>query len=166
MTAQEFNFRVSNSYDTLKGFTYKFTKDVEDANDLIQETMLRALKNREKYRDHTNLKAWLYTIMRNIFINSYRRKTKFEYTVTETEDINYWVDTKKKSYDSPEEFVSRNEINQQIGGLKEIYKVPFEMYTQGFKYHEIAEAIDIPIGTVKTRIHIARKRLAELLPSN
>lgn len=159
MTNQEFNFRISNSYPELRKFTYKFTSKIDVAEDLVQETMFRALKNKEKFRDNTNFNAWLYTIMRNVFINSYRRSSKFEYTKSSDEDFLYKVDAEKQSSYTPYDHVNYLEVESAIDSLKNIYKTPFKMHIEGFKYEEISKKLNTPLGTIKTRIHTARKLL-------
>jgi RNA polymerase sigma factor (sigma-70 family) len=163
MTALEFNYSIDKIFKTLKPFAMKLTRDVEDANDLLQETVLKAYINREKFNDGTNLKAWLYTIMKNTFITNYQRLVRRKTFIDTTENLHYI-----NSHDSLTDNLAYGsftleDINEAIEELEATYKTPFLMYFRGFKYQEIAEELEIPIGTVKNRIHIARKELKEKL---
>ena len=132
---------------------------MEDAKDLIQETVYRALLNREKFKMDTNLKAWLYTIMRNIFINNYRREAKRRVVTDETENQYYLNSFSGTTGNHGETSLGLREIEKTIGDIDFNIRVPFMMYFEGFKYHEIAEHLHIPLGTVKSRIYFARKEL-------
>lgn len=159
MTIPDFNYRIDQIYPNLKAYTYKFTSDNEEASDLIQDTILKAMSNREKYRSNTNFKAWVYTIMKNTFINNYRRQVKYRDIVNSKQEFhNLYSDTRTMT--SPHEIVIYKELKQHLASLKDVYRIPFQRFVDGFKYHEIAEELKIPIGTVKTRIHQARKLLA------
>ena len=145
--------------DFLKPFAATLTKDQETAKDLLQETMYRALANQEKYSVGTNVKAWLYTIMRNIFINNYRRKSK-QNTIFDNSSNDFLIDYQQKSISNDAESNIRiKEIQKAIFELPEIFKQPFMLYFEGFKYHEIADILQEPLGTIKSRIHFARKLL-------
>ena len=135
------------------------TRDGESANDLVQETMLRAISNKEKYKDNTNLKAWLYTIMRNIFINNYRQRSK-RHTIFDHTDNSYYINSTEVMVENPalSNFVV-NDTMTAINKLSTDYRAPFVMHFEGFKYQEIAEKLDLPLGTVKSRIFFARKEL-------
>lgn len=147
--------------DFLKPFAINLTKDAEAANDLYQETLYKALANHEKYNAGTNIKAWLFTIMRNIFINDYRRKSKRK-TVFDNTSEDFLLNLKQASVPNGAESVLREkEIRTAIDELPEIFKVPFLLYFDGYKYQEIAEYLNEPLGTIKSRIHFARKLLKE-----
>jgi len=153
MSSAEFNSLVLNSSEELKPFAISLTRDHETANDLCQETLYKAFAYREKYEHGTNIKAWLYTIMRNIFINDYRRKAKKKIVM---DTIRYFEPQYVASSDSN---VRMKEINTAIYNLPAIFKNACLLYFKGYKYHEIAEALDEPLGTIKSRIHFARKML-------
>ncbi len=163
MTALEFSYRIDQLTGSLKPFAMRLTKDVEDANDLLQETMLKAFTNRDKFSEGTNLKAWMYTIMKNTFITNYQRMVRRN-TFIDTTDNFHFINSSGSaiSNDSTTNFALKD-INRAIDRLSENYKEPFMMHFRGFKYHEIAEKLNIPIGTVKNRIHIARKELKDEL---
>ena len=163
MTALEFSYSINRLSKSLKPFALRLTQDHEDANDLLQETVLKAFTNRDKFTDGTNLKAWLYTIMKNTFITNYQRMVRRNTFIDATDNSHYINSpnnvTENKAYSS----FALKDIHEAIDKLDSPYKTPFMMHFRGFKYHEIAEKLEIPIGTVKNRIHIARKELKSLL---
>ncbi len=163
MNALEFDSKIQGLSRFLRPFALKLTRDSEDADDLMQETMLKAITNREKFADGTNLKAWLYTIMKNTFITNYqrvlRRGTFIDFTETK-----HFINSPENTTDNLaySEF-ALTDINKAIECLEDAYRTPFMLHYRGFKYHEIADRLNIPIGTVKNRIHIARKELKDSL---
>ncbi|MFT6867492.1 MAG: RNA polymerase sigma factor (sigma-70 family) [Cyclobacteriaceae bacterium] len=163
MTSAEFSFNVNNLTTSLKPFALKLTRDLEDANDLIQETMMKAFKNREKFAEGTNLKAWTYTIMKNTFITNYQRMVRRNTFIDTTDNLHYINSAESTIQNDAYESFALKDINTAVENLPEAYKVPFKLHFRGFKYHEIAEKLNIPIGTVKNRIHIARKDLKDTL---
>jgi RNA polymerase sigma factor (sigma-70 family) len=161
MPTPEFNEILLNNADFLKPFAINLTRDTEAANDLYQETLYKALANREKYNAGTNIKAWLFTIMRNIFINNYRRKAR-QQTIFDNTANDYLINLKQVSVSNAAESDMRvKEIKRSIQQLPEIFKTPFLLYFDGYKYHEIADVLNEPLGTIKSRIHFARKLLKE-----
>ncbi len=161
MSTIEFNDLLLCNAEFLRPFAINLIRDQEQANDLFQETMFRALSNRDKYNVGTNIKAWLYTIMRNIFINNYRRTTK-QQTVIDRSGSDFLLDHNQASFSNAAmERLSMQEIKLAIHALPEIFKTPFELYFEGYKYQEIAEILNEPLGTIKSRIHFARKLLKE-----
>ncbi len=156
---------VKNCSPSLKNYAYYLTQDHEDANDLFQETLLKAFVHFGKYKPDTNLKAWLYTIMKNTFINAYRRKMK-QNTFLDKTDNQYFIDSSEVTQvyqNLGESRLVLEDINAAIDTLPVELKDAFKMNYTGFKYQEIAEAFKIPIGTVKTRIHLARQILKRKL---
>jgi RNA polymerase sigma-70 factor (ECF subfamily) len=163
MTAIDFNQLLLRNTEFLKPFAVTLTRDNEVAKDLLQETMFRALANKEKYNVGTNIKAWLYTIMRNIFINNYRRKAK-QNTIFDTTPNEFLLNYNQVTTTNAAEGALRmKDIQKAIHGLPEIFKNPFMLYFEGYKYHEIADLLTEPLGTIKSRIHFARKLLKEQL---
>ena len=161
MSTVEFNQMLLNNTDFLKPFAFTLTRDNETAKDLLQETMFRALSNREKYNAGTNIKAWLYTIMRNIFINNYRRRVK-QNTIFDSTPNEFFLNYQQGSVSNKAETnLQMKEIREAIHQLPEIFKHPFTLYFEGFKYQEIAHILSEPLGTIKSRIHFARKLLKE-----
>jgi RNA polymerase sigma factor (sigma-70 family) len=159
MTKIEFNTLVLRQANSLKVYALHFTHDSDDANDLVQDTLLKAITYYNKFKEGTNLKGWLYTIMKNTFINNYRRFVKISSFVTKTDEISSSQLSFSATLNGGEQKFVMDDIKAALGSLQQEYYVPFTMYFEGFKYHEIAENLDIPIGTVKTRIHVARKLL-------
>ncbi len=161
MSTPEFNELIINNTTFLKPFAFTLTRDNESAKDLVQETLFRALANRDKYNVGTNIKAWLYTIMRNIFINDYRRKAK-QSTVFDNSPNDFLIDqTFNKVVNDGITNLNLKEVNQFIHDLPELFRTPFNLYYEGYKYNEIAEALNEPLGTIKSRIHFARKILKQ-----
>lgn len=159
MTAIEFNQQLVNQRTPLKNFAYSLTSNTEEAQDLVQETFLKALKYRDKFADATNLKAWLYTILKNTFINSYRRSIKTRQIITQTDDLSLVKPLNGSNSPDANSQINLKHILNAVDRLEDEYKIPFTRYNDGYKYQEIAEELDIPIGTVKSRIFLARKRL-------
>ncbi len=161
MASIEFNEMLLSNADFLKPFAINLTRDTEAANDLYQETLYKALANQEKYSAGTNIKAWLFTIMRNIFINNYRRKAK-QKTIFDSTPNDYLINLKQATVsNTAESNIRMKEINTAIQQLPEIFKTPFLLYFDGYKYNEIADVLHEPLGTIKSRIHFARKLLKE-----
>jgi RNA polymerase sigma-70 factor (ECF subfamily) len=154
-----FGAEISQYEKMLRPFAFNLTKSREESEDLIQDTFFRAIANQEKFAEGTNIKAWLFTIMRNIFINNYRRNQKRN-TVTDTSDNQYLLNSTKKieRNDSERSFIAED-IEKAMVEVSKDFTEPFMMYYNGFKYQEIAEKLDLPLGTVKSRIFFARKEL-------
>ncbi len=163
MTAIEFNNQLISLHNSLRYFASTLTSSREEADDLIQDTYLKALLNRDKFAEDTNLKAWTYTIMKNTFINNYRRNTKANTIVDSTKDLYFLNISRKDENFQPEGVIATEEINASIGQLDEEQRLPFEMHTAGYKYKEIAEELNLSIGTVKSRIFFTRKKLMQAL---
>ena len=165
MSTLQFNQALTELEDNLKSFALNFTNNLEDAKDLTQETMLRAITYQKYYKPRTNFKAWVFTIMRNTFINQYRRKSISKIIFDNSKDS--LLITNKPGYsESPISQIYRKDIELEVNKLKKELKDPFKMHCKGYKYKEIAEQFDIPIGTVKSRIFLARKKLIDSLPDH
>lgn len=147
----------------LLNFAYKLTADREEANDLLQETSLKALDNEDKYTAETNFKGWIYTIMRNIFINNYRKALRDQTYVDQTDNQFYLNQNIDIEGDSMEGAYDLKEMRRVVNALPKDYRIPFAMYVSGFKYREIADKLGLPLGTVKSRIYFTRQRLQEEL---
>jgi RNA polymerase sigma-70 factor (ECF subfamily) len=159
MSSVEFNELLLNNTEFLKPFAVTLTRDSEVAKDLLQETMYRALANKEKYNVGTNIKAWLYTIMRNIFINNYRRKSK-QSTIFDSSPNEFLLNYNQVTTNNAAEgALKMKDMQFAIHRLPEIFRNPFILYFEGYKYHEIADLLTEPLGTIKSRIHFARKLL-------
>lgn len=147
----------------LLNFAYKLTADREEANDLLQETSLKALDNEDKYTAETNFKGWIYTIMRNIFINNYRKALRDQTYVDQTDNQFYLNQDIDIEGDSTEGSYDLKEMRRIVNALPKEYRIPFSMYVSGFKYREIADKLGLPLGTVKSRIYFTRQKLQEEL---
>ena len=147
----------------LRRFALKLTSDSEDADDLLQETSLKALDNEDKYTPDTNFKGWMYTIMRNIFINNYRKTVRDQTFVDQTDNLYHLNLPQDSGFESTEGNYDLKEIRKIVNSLPKEYRVPFSMYVSGFKYREIAVKLALPIGTVKSRIYFTRQRLQKEL---
>lgn len=159
MPTPEFNQLLLSNAEFLKPFAVTLTRDNEAAKDLFQETLFRALANQDKYNVGTNIKAWLYTIMRNIFINNYRKKAK-QSTVLDSTPNEFLINQAQTAVANEAiAGINLKEVQKAIHQLPEIFRNPFLLYFDGYKYHEIADMLGEPLGTIKSRIHFARKLL-------
>jgi RNA polymerase sigma factor (sigma-70 family) len=161
MSTIEFNQLVSVHSQYLNGFAYHFTKNTEDAEDLIQDTLYKALRYKDHFQEGTNFKGWLYTIMRNIFINGYKRK-KMQQQLSQSNQQEFLMNS-VVAEDNVNMSLNLKEMHNAIDNLSLDYKKPFKMYLEGFHYDEIAQDMNIPIGTVKSRIFHARQKLMNSL---
>lgn len=160
-TTTTFQTNLMNLQSNLLNFAFKLTSNRDDAYDLLQDTTLKALDNQDKYAENTNFKAWVMTIMRNLFINNYRRSVR-NATVVDTTDNLYHLNLSQDSgFESPEDSYGASEITEAISEFSDEYRIPFSMHVAGYKYNEIAEKMNLPLGTVKSRIFFARKKLQE-----
>jgi len=161
MSTLEFNDTLIGLESYMKSFAMTFTRNEEDAKDLTQETMLKAIHYRNYYTPQTNFKAWVFTIMRNIFINNYRRKSK-QNTIFDNTPNEFLLDHNQAAVPNGAETTIRmKDINKAIHELPSIFKQPFMLYFEGYKYHEIADMLNEPLGTIKSRIHFARRLLKD-----
>lgn len=163
MSAVEFSNEIISLHGTLRAFTKRFTRDSDESLDLVQDTILKALKSRDRFTTGTNLKGWLFTIMRNTFINSYRKNKQAKTSRDTSKDLYYLNIKDTYTFNLPENRFEYDDIMKNVGELKEDLLIPFNMHTSGYKYHEIAEDLDLPIGTVKNRIFNARKEIQKKL---
>ncbi len=160
MASQTFTRNLTALQANLLNFAYMLTSNRDDAYDLLQDTMVKALDNEEKYAEGTNFKGWVFTIMRNNFINNYRRGVRSA-TIIDTTDNLYLLNLGENCAESPEESYGASEISKAIEEFSDEYRIPFSMHVAGYKYNEIAEKMSLPLGTVKSRIFFARKKLQE-----
>ena len=161
MTALEFTYQIGTFSKFLRPFALRLTKDGDDANDLVQDTLVKAFTNRDKYQDGTNLKAWLFTIMKNTFITQYQRMVRRNTFIDTTENLHFINSSDSLQENNAVNHFIKEDIDKALCLTEEIYRVPFLMYFQGFKYHEIADMLNEPLGTIKSRIHFARRLLKE-----
>jgi RNA polymerase sigma factor (sigma-70 family) len=163
MTQVQFNNALMGLSNKLHYYALSLTSDSEKANDLLQETFLKALTYRDKFAQNTNFKAWIYTIMKNTFINDYRRGIKTKNTFESSTSDYHITSSSDKVYPSPDSLYSTREINRTIQDLDDDYRIPFTMFLEGYKYKEIADELNLPLGTVKSRIFFTRKKLEKSL---
>ena len=158
-TATSIQTRLMDLQSNMLNFAYMLTSNRDDAYDILQDTMLKVLDNADKYTENTNFKGWVFTIMRNIFINNYRRIARSATVIDQTEDLYHLNLSQDSGIDSPEGSYAASEITAAINEFPEKYRVPFSMHVAGYKYEEIAEEMNLPLGTIKSRIFFARKEL-------
>lgn len=163
MTATEFSDQLAGLRPALRLFTRRFTHNREESQDLVQDTLLKALTYRDKFREDTNLKGWLFTIMRNTYINNYRKNQRAKTSHDDTKELYYLNVEDTHTFNRPESSAEFKEVWRNVIGIKEELLIPFKMHTTGYKYHEIAEHLGVPIGTVKNRIFHARKEIQKKL---
>ena len=161
MASAKFQNNLMSLQSNLLNFAYMLTSNRDDAYDLLQDTTLKALDNEDKYADNTNFKGWVFTIMRNIFINNYRRAGRAATVVDTTENLYHLNLSQDSGLETPEGSFGADEITDAINEFSEEYRIPFSMHVAGYKYNEIAEKMNLPLGTVKSRIFFARKKLQE-----
>ena len=161
MASAKFQTNLMSLQSNMLNFAYMLTSNHDDAYDLLQDTTLKTLDNEDKYTEGTNLKGWVFTIMRNLFINNYRRVSRAA-TVVDTTDNEYLINISAETVqESPEGTFTASEITAAINSFSDEYRIPFSMHVAGYKYEEIAKEMNLPLGTVKSRIFAARKRLQE-----
>lgn len=163
METQDIHLAINRHTTYLKMYAMHFTRDIEDANDLVQDTALKAISYYAKFQEGTNMKGWLYTIMKNTFINNYRSITRRKAVVTNTEELSSSTLMYSSTVNQGDSRFVMDDIQRALGNLPETYYNPFIKYYEGYKYFEIADQLNIPIGTVKTRIHVARIMLKKNL---
>lgn len=159
MVSKTFQAKLLEIQNNMLNFAYTLTSNRDDAYDLLQDTTLKVLDNEEKYVDNVNFKGWVFTIMRNLFINNYRKASR-KSTVSDTSEDLYLLNLPQDSgYETPDGSMAVQEIHRVIDSFSDDYRVPFSMHLSGYKYAEIAEHTGLPLGTVKSRIYFARQRL-------
>lgn len=162
MTALEFNNNLSKVEALLFGFAMKLTRNKEKAKDLMQETLMKCFDNRDRFRKGTNFKSWSTTVMYNSYINHFRKGKTRKKIIKPVEDFNLIVET-NSAPGKAHSTIMLKELHNIVASLKEEYKIPFKMYVEGYQYDEIAELLNLPLGTVKSRIFYARKRLKKMV---
>jgi RNA polymerase sigma factor (sigma-70 family) len=160
MSTLEFNHLLISNRPIMRGFAINFTRNVEDAEDLIQDTFLKALKYKDRFEDGTNFKGWLYTIMRNIFLNNCKKQQLGRNIFGPSADsVPYELGSQAEN--NIYRLINEQDIRVAVGALREELRRPFQMAYEGYQYDEIAQEMGIPTGTIKSRIFNARKKLME-----
>lgn len=158
MEKDEFTKLFTKYHAKFFGSAIKLTRSQEDANDLMQETLYKAYKNLPSFKTGSNFSAWVSTIMRNTFINDYRiQKRNYSLTGKISENRDNIMPQSTNNQGESNQIVT--ELMTLINELKEETKVPFLLHYAGYQYDEIANQLEIPIGTIKSRIFFARKDL-------
>ena len=163
MSSKNFESKLLSLQSNLLNFAYMLTSNRDDAYDLLQDTTLKALDNEDKYIENTNFKGWVFTIMRNIFINNYRKVVRSATIIDQTEDLYHLNLPQDSGFETPEGSIAANEITDAINSFSDDYRIPFSMHVAGYKYNEIAEKMGLPLGTIKSRIFFARQKLQGML---
>ena len=163
MNSSDFQSKLMNLQSNLLNFAFILTSNRDDAYDLLQDTTLKVLDNEDKYAENTNFKGWVFTIMRNIFINNYRKVTRAATVVDQTEDLYHLHISQDSGLETPEGSVAANEITAAINSFSDELRIPFSMHVAGYKYNEIAAKMNLPLGTIKSRIFFARQKLQIML---
>ena len=163
MSSNNFQTKLLSIQSNLLNFAYLLTSNRDDAYDLLQDTTLKALDNEDKYVENVNFKGWVFTIMRNIFINNYRKVVRSATVIDQTEDLYHLNLPQDSGFETPEGSFAAKEITAAINAFSDDYRIPFTMHVAGYKYNEIAEKMNLPLGTVKSRIFFARQRLQQTL---
>lgn len=162
MRQLQFEQHYKNNYEALSSFAMKLARNRMDADDLMQETAIKAYKNFNSFMEGSNFKNWSFTILKNTFITKYRKRKKLNVVNLPVEDMEHAVvveTTEPKAQTSH----TLTSLKNCIDTLSEKSKVPFVMYINGYQYSEISESLDIPMGTVKSRISYARTKLKTLV---
>lgn len=162
MTSIEFQENLDPIRDLLFAFALKLTRNKEDAKDLMQETLTRAFSNLDRFTVGTNFKAWISTIMRNSFINNYRKKKTRNRVEKPVDDFLFAVESTSVTGNA-HSTIMQKELTSMVDRLEDGYKTPFLMFFQGYQYQEISEQMNLPMGTVKSRIFFARKKLKSMV---
>lgn len=163
MCSKKFESKLMAMQSNLLNFAFILTSNRDDAYDLLQDTTLKALDNEDKYVENVNFKGWVFTIMRNIFINNYRKVVRESTIIDQTEDLYHLNLPQDSGFETPEGAFAAKEINDAINSFADEYRIPFSMHVAGYKYNEIAEEMGLPLGTVKSRIFFARQKLQVIL---
>lgn len=143
----------------LLNFALMLTSNRDDAYDLLQDTTLKALDNEDKYNESANFKGWMFTIMRNIFINNYRHGRCLGVSAAVDDPVLELSISNESHAEAPEDCLYAHEITEAIDNFVPELRQPFAMHVAGYMYQEIAENMGIPVGTVKSRIFSARQQL-------
>lgn len=162
MSTKEFNTRLLETEKSLQYFALSLTRNPENAKDLVQDTFVKAIHYKDKYTSDNNMKAWLFTILRNTYLNQVT-KLSSKNTVNDESEDTYLIKNTLNDNQDTESQINNAELKNAIANLSSEYKIPFQKFIDGYKYKEIAEEMDLPIGTVKSRIFFARKFLMESL---
>ena len=162
MKTQEFKAHVNKIENLLFGFAMRLTRNRENAKDLMQETLMRCFDNRHRFKNGTNFKSWATTVMYNSFVNHYRKSKTRNKVEKPIEDFNYMVQNQSNE-GNIYSMITLKELKGIVNKLTDDYKIPFTMFVDGYHYDEISNKLNVPMGTIKSRIFYARKKLQKML---
>ncbi len=165
MSVTEFASRLDHFQLFMYNFALRLTQNPEKAKDLVQDTSLRAYRYRANFQAGTNFKGWIATVMRNLFVNQYRKDQKRKVVSEPVENFAFALESKVITPNAGEVNLRMQELHRILKQIGELYSTPFLMHFQGYEYKEIAEKLDTPIGTIKSRIFTARKKMQTLIQS-
>lgn len=163
MTNDDFNNKYKANYIALFNFAKKLTRNQVDAEELVQETALKAYKGLHTFKDGTNFKSWAFTILKNTFITKYNKRKKKGVINKPIEEFTFALENNYAVRNDATSKIRVKEIKNCIETLSHKSKMPFLMHVEGYQYDEIANSLNIPIGTVKSRINFARTKLKVIL---
>lgn len=159
MESREFELLLKNCQADCYRHALRLTKDEDEAKDLLQDTMTRAFIYKDKFQEGTNFNAWIYTIMKNLFLNLKSKQKRVPVSLDiQNPEIGYFVEDKSVANSGLRQLIE-SDLEAEIDTIDGKFGQTFNMYFRGFQYQEIAERMKIPLGTVKNRIHVARKLL-------
>ena len=158
MTITQFEISLDKIENLLFGFAMRLTRNRDEAKDLMQETLLKAYDKKERFQLNTNFKAWVTTIMYNSYISQHRKKKNRRKVELPADSLDKIIEN-KSSNNNIVSNMTVQEIKSIIRTMSDNHKVPFLMHYRGYQYDEIAKMMDLPIGTIKSRIFHARKEL-------
>jgi RNA polymerase sigma-70 factor (ECF subfamily) len=159
MNALQFQKKLLSIQENMMNFALLLTSNQDDAQDLMQDTALKVLDNRDKFVDNVNFKGWVLTVMRNIFVNNYHKINRIQLAITQKHEFDSLNIIDESGFGLIDHSFQLQEMSQAINQLSDELKHPLSMYLSGYKYFEIAEKLNIPLGTVKSRIFFARRAL-------
>lgn len=163
MAKSNFQDKLMGLQSNLLNFAYMLTSNRDDAYDLLQDTTLKVLGNEDKYVENTNFKGWVFTIMRNIFINNYRRGVRSATVIDQTEDCYHLNLSQESGLETPEGSFAVGEISAAIAEFPEKYRIPFSMHLSGYKYNEIAEKMGLPSAQLRAVYFLPARRFSNVL---
>lgn len=161
MNPDYFQYDLVRLQEQLYYYALQLTEDREDALDLVQETSYKALKNRNRLHNNDHIRAWLYTILKNTYIN-YLRSSHHRQLTHDSDELQNYATQSSGSNGAPYEQMEKKELHQIIEMLPGVYEQPIKMFLSGYSYKEIARHMKIPIGTVKSRIHLGKKQIRKV----
>ncbi len=161
MSTNDFYAQLDMINSPLNNFALSLTRDLADSRDLFQDTVYKALKNKDKFKIGTNFKAWILTLMRNTFINDYRKKKRSKVKTVADDSLEIITNTRSAAVNEGESNIAMQELMAMLDELDPKLSEPFMMNYQGMSYQEVADALETPLGTIKSRIFFARKEMQE-----